>query len=75
MIVEKYQNHHLLKFSTSCTQLFKPTSKPVFPDVSNILVTVAPDCVKVVKSISLYLFKTALASKPDFALLATLVQS
>jgi hypothetical protein len=51
------------------------TSKPVFPDVSNILVTVAPDCVKVVKSISLLFIKTALASKPDFALLATLVQS
>jgi hypothetical protein len=64
MIVEKYQNHHLLKFSTSCTQLFNPTNiKTSFPDVSNILVTVAPDCVKVVKSISLLFIKTALASK------------
>jgi hypothetical protein len=40
----KYQNHHYWKFSTSCTQLFNQlTSKPVFPDVVNILVTVAPD--------------------------------
>jgi hypothetical protein len=56
--------------------LFNPTNiKTSFSDVSNILVTVAPDCVKVVKSISLLFIKTALASKPDFALLATLVQS
>jgi hypothetical protein len=58
MIVEKYQNHHLMKIQKPL-----PTNiKTSFPDVSNILVT-APDCVKVVKSISLYLFK-ALASKP-----------